>query len=61
MRPTVLKLLRQENVTREEWQDLFWSVHKVFLWDDKGPTKVHRALEEDIYRFITQAQEVSKV
>ncbi len=26
MRPTVLKLLRQEPVTRSEWQDLFWSV-----------------------------------
>ncbi len=24
MRPTVLKLLRQETVTRAEWQDLFW-------------------------------------
>ncbi|MCL4124963.1 UNVERIFIED_CONTAM: hypothetical protein GTU68_018983 [Idotea baltica] len=57
MRPTVLKLLRQEGVTREEWQDLFWSVHKVILWDEKGPAKVHRALEEDIYRFIAQAQE----
>ena len=24
MRPTVLKLLRQEHVSRAEWQDLFW-------------------------------------
>jgi len=56
MRPTVLKLLRQEHVSRAEWQDLFWSVHSVCLWDDKGPTKVHQALQEDILSFIKQAQ-----
>lgn len=26
MRPTALKLLRQETVTKTEWQDLFWYV-----------------------------------
>jgi cullin-5 len=56
MRPTVLKLLRQEPVTRSEWQDLFWSVHSVCLWDEKGATKVHQALEDDILDFIKQAQ-----
>ena len=35
MRPTILKLLRQEAVTRSEWHDLFWLVHSVCLWDDK--------------------------
>ena len=35
MRPTILKLLRQEAVTRAEWHDLFWLVHSVCLWDDK--------------------------
>ena len=24
MQPVVLKLLKQEQVTRDEWQDLFW-------------------------------------
>jgi len=24
MRPVVLKLLRQQHVSRDEWQDLFW-------------------------------------
>ncbi|KAK2185672.1 hypothetical protein NP493_226g00009 [Ridgeia piscesae] len=56
MRPTVLKLLRQEPVTRAEWQDLFWSVHSVCLWDEKGAPKVHQRLQEDILDFITQAQ-----
>ncbi|XP_074660838.1 cullin-5-like isoform X2 [Tubulanus polymorphus] len=56
MRPTVLKLLRQETVTRPEWQDLFWAVHSVCLWDDKGASKVHTALQSDILDFIKQAQ-----
>lgn len=56
MRPTVLKLLHQEPVSRNEWQDLFWSVHSVCLWDEKGATKVHQALHEDILDFIRDAQ-----
>ncbi|XP_050706586.1 cullin-5-like isoform X2 [Eriocheir sinensis] len=56
MRPTVLKLLRQEPVSRAEWQDLFWAVHKVCLWDEKGPPKVQKALQDDILDFITHAQ-----
>jgi len=57
MRPTILKLLRQEAVSRAEWHDLFWLVHSVCLWDDKGPPKVYGALREDILEFIKQAQE----
>ena len=59
MRPTVLKLLRQECVSRAEWQDLFWAVHKVCLWDEKGPPKVQKALQDDILDFISHAQAVS--
>ena len=58
MRPTVLKLLRQESVSRAQWQDLFWAVHNVCLWDEKGPPKVHQALREDILTFINHAQMV---
>jgi len=57
MRPTILKLLRQETVTRGEWHDLFWLVHSVCLWDEKGPPKVYSALRDDILEFIKQAQE----
>ena len=46
MRPTILKLLRQEPVSRAEWHDLFWLVHSVCLWDEKGPPKVYGALRE---------------
>ena len=48
---------RQEAVSRVEWHDLFWLVHSVCLWDDKGPPKVYSALREDILEFIKQAQE----
>ncbi|CDQ79021.1 unnamed protein product [Oncorhynchus mykiss] len=56
MRPIVLKLLRQEAVTKQQWFDLFSDVHAVCLWDDKGPAKIHQALKEDILDFIKQAQ-----
>ncbi|XP_069124836.1 cullin-5-like [Argopecten irradians] len=56
MRPTALKLLRQEPVTKIEWQDLFCAVHSVCLWDDKGPNKMYGALQEDILDFIRHAQ-----
>ena len=58
MRPTALKLLRQEPVTKAEWQDLFSAVHSVCLWDDKGPHKMYQSLQEDILEFIKHAQSV---
>uniref|UniRef100_A0A2K6GIS4 Cullin-5 n=1 Tax=Propithecus coquereli TaxID=379532 RepID=A0A2K6GIS4_PROCO len=61
MRPIVLKLLRQESVTKQQWFDLFSDVHAVCLWDDKGPAKIHQALKEDILEFIKQAQAVSSL
>lgn len=56
MRPIVLKLLKQESVTRPEWHDLFYDVHLVCLWDEKGPGKLRDHLQEDIVQFIKQAQ-----
>ena len=35
------------------------AVHSVCLWDDKGPTKVYQALQDDILNFISNAQTVS--
>ena len=39
-----------------EWQDLFYAVHSVCLWDEKGPQKIRECLEQDIVSFIKQAQ-----
>lgn len=55
-RPIVLKLLKQETVTQQEWQDLFYSVHLVCLWDEKGSAKIYDCLRDDIVDFIVQAQ-----
>ncbi|PSN34374.1 Cullin-5 [Blattella germanica] len=57
MRPIILKLLQQEPVTQSEWQELFYSVHLVCLWDEKGPPKVKDALKDDIMDFIKKAQQ----
>ncbi|XP_021942735.1 cullin-5 isoform X2 [Zootermopsis nevadensis] len=57
MRPIILKLLQQEPVTQTEWQELFYSVHLVCLWDEKGPPKVKDSLKDDIMDFIKKAQQ----
>ena len=57
MRPTILKLLRQETVTRGEWHDLFWLVHSVCLWDEKGPPKVYSALRDVSFDIQFKIQE----
>lgn len=56
MRPTILKLLHQDPITRTEWQGLFWDIHAVCLWDERGPSKLYAALQEDILEFISIAQ-----
>lgn len=56
LRPTVLKLLRQESVSKAEWQDLFYGVHLICLWVDKGGSKIYESLQEDISAYIKQAQ-----
>ncbi|ODM87740.1 Cullin-5 [Orchesella cincta] len=57
MQPTIVKLLRQESVNRPEWQDMFYSVHQVCLWDEKAAAKIYKALQENIAEFIGQAQQ----
>lgn len=39
-----------------EWQDLFYVVHSVCLWDEKGALKIRDSLEELIVKFIKEAQ-----
>lgn len=56
MRLIVLKLLKQEPVSPGEWQELFYDVHLVCLWDEKGSVKLRDHLHDDIVQFIKQAQ-----
>lgn len=57
MRPIVIQLLQQEPVTQNEWQDLFYAVHLVCLWDEQGPIKMRQFLKTDIMEFIKKAQQ----
>lgn len=60
MRPTVLKLLKQEPVSQSQWQDLFYSVYEICIHkEDTGPPQLRDALKEDIMDFIKQAQQAS--
>lgn len=56
MRLIVLKLLKQETVSQVEWQDLFYGVHLVCLWDEKGAAKIYDCLRNDVVEFIAHAQ-----
>ncbi|CAG0886196.1 unnamed protein product [Cyprideis torosa] len=56
MRPTILKLLHQETVPHTEWQNLFFCVHQVCIWDEKGSAKIYIALQNDILQYINAAQ-----
>lgn len=56
LRPTVLKLLKQESVSKTEWHDLFYGVHLICLWDEKDRTRIYECLQEDISSYIKQAK-----
>lgn len=43
-------------MSQTEWQDLFYGVHLVCLWDEKGALKIYECLRDDIVEFIEQAQ-----
>lgn len=59
MKPVVHKMLKQEPVTKDQWQDLFYAVHLVCLWDDQGPYKIRQLLQSDITQYLNQIQQVS--
>lgn len=52
MRKTVLKVLKQESFSQSEWQELFYGVYLVCLWDEKGAAKIYDCLQKDIVAFI---------
>lgn len=58
MQPHIVKLLRQEHISKPDWQDLFWLVHNLCLWDEKAAAKIYKELQMNITEFIGQAQQV---
>lgn len=55
-RLTVISLLNQQNVSKQQWQDLFASVHRICTWVLNGPDLVRRELETEIHRYIIAAE-----
>lgn len=55
----VLKILKKKLMFLKEIPFFFSAVHSVCLWDDKGPQKMYKALQDDILDFIRHAQAVS--
>ncbi|XP_022652014.1 cullin-5-like isoform X2 [Varroa jacobsoni] len=56
MRPHLIKLLRQQDISHPDWQGLFWDIHSVCLWDDKGTVQLYSALKSDITEYIADSQ-----
>lgn len=55
----VLKILKKKLKFFKKIYFFFSAVHSVCLWDDKGPQKMYKALQDDILDFIRHAQAVS--
>lgn len=55
----VLKILKKKLMFLKKFTFFFSAVHSVCLWDDKGPQKMYKALQDDILDFIRHAQAVS--
>ena len=45
MKPVVGSLLKQEDVSRQDWQRLFWDAYAAVLWDENGSEMLHEALQ----------------
>ena len=54
--PTLVKLLRQQYVSKSEWQDLFPEIHSICMWDSDAYEKIYRALSSLISNFVYTAQ-----
>lgn len=56
MLPIVLRLLRQEGVSKAEWQGLFFSVHSLVSWADKGAERINDELKRQVLAHISEAE-----
>uniref|UniRef100_F1KWA6 Cullin-5 n=1 Tax=Ascaris suum TaxID=6253 RepID=F1KWA6_ASCSU len=55
-RSTLVSLLNQQNVSKQQWQDLFATVHRICTWVDGGGEMVRRELEIEVHRYILAAE-----
>ena len=57
--PLITRLLKQENVQRNEWIDLFTDIHSMCLWNEGCIPRIKEELELNILVFIRSVQEVN--
>lgn len=55
--PLITRLLKQEDVQRNEWVDLFTDIHSMCLWNEGCIPKIKEELELNILVFIRSVQE----
>ncbi|CAI4226108.1 unnamed protein product [Auanema sp. JU1783] len=55
--PTVLRLLKQQNVNKLEWQDLFCIVYNIHSWVHEGAAQVRQALSADIAQYVSDTHQ----
>ena len=53
MKPVVGQLLKQEDVSKGDWQQLFWDAYAAVLWDEEGSSMLQEALTELIQGLVT--------
>lgn len=57
IRPLIIRLLKQEDVQRGEWIDLFSDIHSMCLWNEGCIPRIKEELEMNILVFIRSVQE----
>lgn len=57
IRPLINRLLKQENVQRNEWVNLFSDIHSMCLWNENCIPRIKQELEMNILVFIRTVQE----
>jgi cullin 5 len=57
IRPLIIRLLKQEDVKKNEWFNLFSDIHSMCLWDENCIPLMRQELESNILAFIRTVQE----
>ncbi|CAF0713830.1 unnamed protein product [Brachionus calyciflorus] len=60
IKPLIVRLLKQENVKKNEWFNLFSDIHTMCLWDEECIPKLKQELESNILDFINSVQDLIK-
>lgn len=56
-RKTVVSLLNQQNVSKQQWQELFSIIHRIATWVDGGSDLVRKELDHEVHHYVGAANE----